>query len=171
MILLMMVFRWEFHAHSSSDSKPGKMGNAIKWFWKISALAVTGILFWHFDRYSRTYNSNTCHNKVGYQTCGDTSDPINLHYEEIIKELKELLEMKIVEFSNSEYSLPLLPIKKKDGSLRLCLDYRKLNTITLVPQEPLPNLECFFTKLSKAIYFQRFDLSGGYWQIPLEKNL
>lgn len=97
--------------------------------------------------------------------------PINLHYEEIIKELKELLEMKIVEFSNSEYSLPLLPIKKKDGSLRLCLDYRKLNTITLVPQEPLPNLECFFTKLSKAIYFQRFDLSGGYWQIPLEKNL
>lgn len=87
------------------------------------------------------------------------------------KELKELLDMGIVEHSQSPYSSCLLPVSKKDGSLRLCFDYRKLNTVTLLQQKPMSNPECLFAKVAEAeIFSSRIDLSREYWQVMLEEK-
>ena len=58
-------------------------------------------------------------------------------------------------------------VKKPDGSDRVCIDYRKLNKITLFDSEPMKSIPEVFHKLSKAKYFTKIDLSKGYWQIPV----
>lgn len=78
--------------------------------------------------------------------------------------------MKIADYSNSPYGSPLLPIKNKDGCLRLCSDYHKLSVVTLTQQKPTPSPECMFPKLAKAQFFMKFELSRGYWQIHMADN-
>lgn len=88
------------------------------------------------------------------------------NYEEAIKtELLQMLNAGIIEYSDSPYSAPLLPIKKKDNTLRFCVEYQKLNQIMLIRQELMPNPEDLFPKLAKATIFTKIDLSKGYWQI------
>lgn len=66
--------------------------------------------------------------------------PLLLHYEHAVKkELTQLLNADFVEHADSAYSAPILPILKRDGTLRLCVDYCKLNQITLVQQEFIPD--------------------------------
>ena len=61
--------------------------------------------------------------------------------ETIEKELKELLEMGLIEPSQTPYSSPVVMVRKTDGSNRFCVDYRKLNHVTKFDAEPLPNLD------------------------------
>ena len=58
-------------------------------------------------------------------------------------------------------------VKKKDGSNRVCIDFRKLNKITEVDPEPMTTAEDFFRKLSGKKYLSKIDLTKGYWQIPV----
>ena len=78
--------------------------------------------------------------------------------------------MNIVEPSNSPYASPVVLVKKKDGTNRFCIDFRKINKLTIFDAEPLPNPDEIFSKLSKDQYFSKFDLSKGYWQIPLNSD-
>lgn len=75
--------------------------------------------------------------------------------------------MSIIEYSDPPYSAPILPVMKQDGKLILCVNYHKLNQVTLVQQEPMSNLENMFPRLSKASYFTKIELTRGYWQIKL----
>lgn len=68
------------------------------------------------------------------------------------------------------FSAPLLPIRKKDNILRLCVDYRKLNQVTCVQQKLMPNPEDLFPKLARVKVFIGIDLSKGYWQINLHSD-
>ena len=65
------------------------------------------------------------------------ADPLN---EEIEKQCKELELQNIIEKANSAYSSPIVPVRKPDGSLRMCLDYRKVNSFTKPEKFPMPNL-------------------------------
>ena len=58
-------------------------------------------------------------------------------------------------------------MKKKDGSNRICVDYRKLNRITVIDPEPLTKAEDLFQKLRQRQFFSKIDLSTSYWQIPV----
>lgn len=89
---------------------------------------------------------------------------------EVEKELQQMLDLGIIEPSESPYSSPMLIVKKKDGGNRLCLDFRKLNKLTVFDAEPMPDIAEIMTQLSNSKYFTRIDLSKGYWQIPLDRN-
>ena len=90
--------------------------------------------------------------------------------ETVESEVESMLKLNIVETSNSPYASPIVLVKKKDGSNRFCIDFRKINKVTIFNAEPMPNQDEIFAKLSKDHYFSKLDLSKGYWQIPLTKS-
>ncbi|KAJ8044409.1 hypothetical protein HOLleu_07148 [Holothuria leucospilota] len=90
--------------------------------------------------------------------------------EVIQKEVEKMLEMDVIERSNSPYCSPVVIVKKKDGSNRFCVDYRRLNRVTIFDAEPMPNPDEIFSRLANSNYFSKLDLSKGYWQIPVEQH-
>ena len=81
-----------------------------------------------------------------------------------------MLDMGIVRHSESPYSSPIVTVKKKDGSIRVCIDFRKLNNLTVFDAEPIPNQDELMIQLSRAKFATRVDLAKGYWQIPLQEE-
>ena len=75
--------------------------------------------------------------------------------------------MGVVRPSTSPYASPIVMVKKKDGSNRVCVDFRKLNKITEVDPEPMTTAEDLFRRLSGKKYLSKIDLTKGYWQIPV----
>ena len=87
--------------------------------------------------------------------------------EELRNEVDTMLEMGVVRPSTSPYASPIVMVKKKDGSNRVCVDFRKLNKITEVDPEPMTTTEDLFRRLSGKKYLSKIDLTKGYWQIPV----
>jgi hypothetical protein len=81
--------------------------------------------------------------------------------------IAELLKNKIIRKSTSPYASPIVLIPKPDGTLRLCVDYRKLNNITVKEKFPLPLIEDQIDKLVNFKYFTLLDLFSRYYQIPM----
>lgn len=69
--------------------------------------------------------------------------------------------------STSPWTSPIVPVRKKDGSLRLCIDYRKLNDMTTEDRYPMPRVEELLEKLGKAKYISTLDLTKGYYQVSM----
>lgn len=88
--------------------------------------------------------------------------------EELRKQLKELLDQGFIRPSTSPWGAPVLFASKRDGSLRLCIDYRALNKLTIKNSYPLPRIDDIFDQLSYAKYFSKIDLRMGYHQIRME---
>ena len=86
---------------------------------------------------------------------------------EIREERKNMMDTGIVRESSSPYASPLVVAKKKDGSNRMCVDYRKLNLVAFADPAPMTTAEDLFGKLGKCRYYSTIDLSKGYWQIPV----
>ena len=84
------------------------------------------------------------------------------------KELDTMLNMGIIEPSTASYASPIVMVKKPDGSTRVCVDYRNLNKVTVFDPEPIPSAEEIFAKLSGDKYFSKFDLTKGYWEVPMK---
>jgi hypothetical protein len=82
-------------------------------------------------------------------------------------QLKELLDKGLIRPSSSEWGCPTLFMKKKDQSLRMCVDYRPLNAVTIKNKYPLPCIDILFDQLSKANVFSKIDLRLGYHQIKI----
>ena len=76
-----------------------------------------------------------------------------------------MLEMGVVRPSMSPYASPIIMVKKKDGSNRVCVDFRKLNKIVAVYPESMTMAEDLFRQLSDKKYLSKNDLTRGYWQI------
>lgn len=85
--------------------------------------------------------------------------------QEVCKQLEQLLEAGWIRPSNSPYGAPILFAKKKDGSLRMCIDYRALNSITVKDKHPLPRIEELFDIMAGAACFSVMDLHSGYHQV------
>ena len=92
----------------------------------------------------------------------------NRDQEVLNKETKALLEKEIIEHSTSPWSSPVVLVKKKDGTTRFCVDYRRLNEITVKDAFPLPRIDDIYDQLTKATYFTKFDFRAGYFQVPLD---
>ena len=95
------------------------------------------------------------------------AEPVN---QEIENQCKELLSENIIEHSNSNWSSPCVPVRKPDGTLRLCIDYRKLNHVTIPEKFPMPNINNYLYKPQQIQYFTKLDLVRGYYQVELEEN-
>ena len=90
--------------------------------------------------------------------------------EELRKQLKELLDAGLLQPAKSPYGAPLLFQKKQDGSLRMCVDYRALNKVTIRNNYPIPLVADCFDQLSKATVFTKLDLRSGYWQVRIAEG-
>jgi len=81
--------------------------------------------------------------------------------------MNELLDKGFIRPSSSEWGCPALFVKKKDQSLRMCVDYRPLNAVMIKNKYPLPWINILFDQLSKAKVFSKIDLRFGYHQIKI----
>jgi len=86
------------------------------------------------------------------------------------REIDNMLAMGVIEESTAAYASPVVMVKKPDGSTRVCVDYRKLNSVTVFDPEPMPTAEEIFAKLAGDRFFSKFDLSKGYWQVPVREE-
>ena len=87
--------------------------------------------------------------------------------EECMKQVQDALGKGLIEPSCSPYGAPLLFVSKKDGSLRMCIDYRALNTITVRDRYPLPRIDDLLDRLHGCKIFSSLDLQAGYHQIRI----
>lgn len=85
-------------------------------------------------------------------------------------QVKDMLGNRIVRPSSSPWSSPVVIIKKKDGSPRFCVDYRRLNLITERDLYPLPRIDDIIDRLTGSQYFSTLDLKAGYWQVPIDEE-
>ncbi|KAK7091989.1 hypothetical protein V1264_009601 [Littorina saxatilis] len=87
--------------------------------------------------------------------------------ESLKKDIDNMLKMGVIRESSSPYSSPVVVVKKKDGTNRVCIDFRKVNKITVFDPEPMPTAADLFRRLTGSKIFSKIDLSKGYWQIPV----
>ena len=93
-----------------------------------------------------------------------------LELEELRRQLKELLEAGFIQPSKAPYGAPFLFQKKHDGSLRMCIDYRALNKVTVKNKYPIPLIADLFDQLGRAKYFTKLDLRSGYYQVRISEG-
>lgn len=82
------------------------------------------------------------------------------------EEIRDMLANGIIQPSTSDWAAPIILVPKKDGSKRLCVDFRKLNHVTKADPYPIPRVEELINCLGTAKYITALDLTKGYWQVP-----
>ncbi|GBN85459.1 Transposon Ty3-I Gag-Pol polyprotein [Araneus ventricosus] len=82
--------------------------------------------------------------------------------------VKEMVDNGIIEESSGPWASPIVLVKKKDGSTRFCVDYRKLNEITKKDSYPLPRIDDTLDALNGSQWFTTLDLKSGYWQVEIQ---
>ena len=90
--------------------------------------------------------------------------------ESLKKDITDMMTTGVIRESSSPYASPVVVVKKKDNTNRICVDYRKFNKLTVFDPEPMPTAEHLFQKLNGDKYFTRIDLSKGYWQISIPEE-
>ena len=83
-------------------------------------------------------------------------------------QLQELLEKGFIRPSVSPWGAPILFVKNKNGTLRMCIDYWKINKVTVKNKYPLPRIEDLFYQLKGASIFSKIDLRSGYYQLRVK---
>ncbi|WVZ50140.1 hypothetical protein U9M48_001426 [Paspalum notatum var. saurae] len=91
-------------------------------------------------------------------------------YDELKKQLDELLEKGFIRDSVSPWGAPVLFVKKKDGTMRMCIDYRDLNAVTIKNKYPLPRIDDLLDQLKGAKHFSKIDLRSGYHQMRIRDS-
>jgi len=88
----------------------------------------------------------------------------------IDEHIQTMLEKGNIQESNSQWSQPLVIVTKNDGSLRFCVDFRKLNSITKEQIFPMPCVHEVLNSLGDACFFTTLDLASGYWETPMKPS-
>ncbi|KAI3718982.1 hypothetical protein L6452_19868 [Arctium lappa] len=89
---------------------------------------------------------------------------------EMMTQLQELLDKGFIRPNTSPWGAQVLFVKKKDGSMRMCIDYRKLNKVTVKNKYPLPRIDDLFDQLQGESYFSKIDLRSGYHQLKVREE-
>ena len=84
--------------------------------------------------------------------------------------VEDMLHQNIIQTSHSPWASPVVLVKKKDRSMRFCVDYRRLNSVTKRDVHPLPRIDDTLDALAGARYFTTLDLASGYWQVAMDPN-
>ena len=91
-----------------------------------------------------------------------------MELKELKLQLQELIDKGFIRPSISSWGAPMLFVKKKDGTLRLCVDYRQLNKMTMKNRYSLPRIDDLFDQLKGASVFSKIDLRSGYHQLRIK---
>ena len=86
------------------------------------------------------------------------------------QQVKEMLRDGVIRPSSSPWASPVVMVKKKDGSMRFCVDFRQMNDATIKDAHPLPRIDDTLESLYGAQYFTTLDLKSGYWQVPITEE-
>ena len=90
--------------------------------------------------------------------------------ESVRAELQEMEAGWVIEPSSSEWTAPIVLVLKKDGSLRFCVDCRRLNAVSRTDPYPMSQVDELIDRLGTAAYITTLDLTRGYWQVPVEEK-
>ena len=90
--------------------------------------------------------------------------------DEVREHLKLMLDVGVVQPSNSPWCNAVVLVRKKDGSLRFCIDFRRLNALTVKDSHPLPCICETLESLAGASHYSTFDLNSGFWQVPMDEE-
>ena len=90
--------------------------------------------------------------------------------EEVQQDLAQKEQAWIIKKFTSPWAFPIVVVRKKDGSARICVDYRRLNDLTRKDAHPLPRIEDNFDALRGSKYFSTLDLASGYHQVPVAER-
>jgi hypothetical protein len=88
----------------------------------------------------------------------------------IEQKIEEMLHENVIVPSKSPWASPVVLAPKKDGTMRFCIDYRKLNDITIRDAYPIPRIDDTLDALQHAQFFSTLDLRSGYWQVEMDKE-
>lgn len=129
------------------------------------------------QHFAKSTNEIGCAKSVEHKIT-TTAAPIKQRYypvspamqKHIDAELDKMLEAGIIERSKSAWSSPILLVKKKEGTYRFCVDFRKLNSVTEKDAYPLPYVSAILDRLRDARFITSLDIKSAYWQIPMEEN-
>ncbi len=90
------------------------------------------------------------------------------HKKNVVREeLKAMLDLGVIEESHSDWASPIVLVPKTDGSVRFCVDYRKVNAVSKFDAYLMPRVDELLDRLGAARFYSTLDLTKGYWQIPL----
>ena len=139
---------------------------------------ITGFINKHIDMFAQSYETLGCCRLRQHVINTSTEQPIYLHaYRKsqaeralMQQEVEKMLKAEIIRPSESPWSFPVVLPSKPDGTSRFCVDYRKLNEITLQDNFPLPRIDDILDRLSGSQYFTALDLKSGYWQMEMHPN-
>ena len=81
-----------------------------------------------------------------------------------------MLELGAIQPSSSPLASPVVLVEKKDGSVRFCVDYRKVNQVAKFDAYPMPRVEDVLEEVGPAKYMSTLDLARGYWQVPMAQE-
>ncbi|CAL9692012.1 unnamed protein product [Knipowitschia caucasica] len=89
---------------------------------------------------------------------------------QLLTEVEDMQHLGVIEPSQAEWCSPVVIVVKKDGSLRICIDFRKLNAMSEFDAYPMPRIDDLLEKIGRARFITTLDLCKGYWQVPLEAS-
>lgn len=89
---------------------------------------------------------------------------------EVDQQIAKMLKSGIIRMSNSPWASPMVVVRKTDGSHRICIDFRKVNSVTVKDVFPLPRIQEVVDRLSGCQWISTFDMANGYWQITMDEN-
>ncbi|XP_058850828.1 uncharacterized protein LOC131699092 [Acipenser ruthenus] len=91
-------------------------------------------------------------------------------FQEVRRHLQDMVEAGAIRSSQSPYASPIVVARKKDGSIRVCIDYRQLNAKTVRDAFPMPRIEEALDALGDAEFYSTLDLTSGYWQVEVAEH-
>ena len=93
-----------------------------------------------------------------------------VYQEAVEKEIEMMLKEGVIEPCISEWASPMVIMKKKDDTIRLYVDYRRLNSKTVMDAYPMPRVDDILDQVGQAKYITTLDLAKGYWQVPVAED-